>query len=66
MEQKLRIQKRNLDDLFVSNLIVPTFFVGLLLTWLLPFDIEHGYKINWDMIMFLARERETPHALAVG
>ena len=37
----------------LPNLIPVSFGIGVIMTWLLPFDIEHGYAVEWDMVAFL-------------
>ena len=38
---------------FLPNLIFPTFLFVIISGWLLPFDIEHGYDKEYDMIIAL-------------
>lgn len=44
--------KKSFNDLFIGNIGV-IFFIGLLVFWLSPYNIEHGYKLNWDIIGLL-------------
>ena len=41
-----------LEKLFLNNIGL-IFFVGYMVTWLSPMDIEHGYKLNYDIIFTL-------------
>lgn len=35
----------------LPNLIVPGFIVGLIARWVFPFNVEHGYSLNYDMLI---------------
>lgn len=41
------------ERIIFPNLVLVGFVGGLGITMLLPFDVEHGYAINWDTIITL-------------
>lgn len=38
---------------FLPNLIVAMVGVGIILQWIIPWDIEQGYAANYDMVILL-------------
>ncbi len=38
---------------FLPNLIFSIFMIGMISNWILPFDIENGYNLNYDMVIAL-------------
>lgn len=45
--------QQNAIGWFLPNLILPAFPVGMLISWLFPLNVEHGYAANYDMIILL-------------
>ena len=47
------VKKDWLDDWFFPNFVFVTFTSGTLFHFLLPWDIDHGYALNYDLILAL-------------
>ena len=35
----------------LPNIVVPVVFVFWILQWLFPFNVEHSYNVNYDMLI---------------
>ena len=42
-----------MEGIVLRNWIPVGFTLGMLMWWLLPFDIKHGYSAEWDMVAWL-------------
>jgi len=46
------MKTRSVMDAFGSN-IGAVIWIGVLVSWFSPYNIEHGYSLNWDIIGLL-------------
>ena len=51
--KELRIQRFPDSEWFVPNLVLSVFTIGMVVSWILPLDTEHGYSANYDLMIAL-------------
>ena len=45
------VREKQLFGVVLPNWIPPAFIIGMITIWLLPFDINHGYAMEYDMLI---------------
>jgi len=47
------VSEKNESDYYFKNIILTAFPLGMITVFVFPLDIEHGYSMNYDMLIFL-------------